>query len=185
MRLLDRALYVELASVMSLADLALQLAVAWSLIHSFTQARPGRRGRQAARFWNSALILFAVGLVVAGALTVVLVSALPIHSPVPLDRGILFSGLMFLLLAFVPGRTANAPENRLLVGFCAVSTANILAQYGRMFAAAQHDARLFLGWTYANIAVWVCVLVFWILRLQPGTDPVPSGTEELIPSHPA
>jgi hypothetical protein len=166
-KVFDRATYVQVASVMSLVDLGLQLALAYSLIRSLTRLRLGSRGPATPGLRNSAVFLFAVDLLVAGALTLALVAAVPIYSPVPLDRGVVFSGLVFLLLLFVRNRNANVPEARLLIGFCVVGAANILAQFGRTIAAAQHNPELFLAWAYGNIAVWICVLVFWILRLQP------------------
>lgn len=168
MKVFDRATYIQVASVMSLVDLGLQLALAYSLIRSLTRLGVSVRGSATSRLRDSALFLFAIALLVAGGLTLGLVSAVPVYSPVPLDRGIIFCGFVFLLLLFVRNRNANAPESRLLIGFCIVGAANILAQYGRSMAAAQHNPQLFLACAYANIAVWICVLVFWILRLQPG-----------------
>ena len=167
MKVFDRAAYIQIASFMSLVDLGLQLALAYAITRSLTRLRLSARGATTVTLRDSALFLFAVALLVAGGLTLALVSALPIYSPVPLDRGILFSGLVFLLLLFVRNRNANVPEARLLIGFCIVSAASILAQFGRTIAAAQHNPELFLAWAYGNIAVWICVLVFWILRLQP------------------
>jgi hypothetical protein len=167
-KVFDRAAYIQVASLMSLVDLGLQLALAYALIRSFTGPRPTVRGPATPRLQDSALFLFAVALLVAGGLTLGLVSALPIYSPVPVDRGVVFCGLVFLLLLFVRYRRANVPEARLLIGFCIVSAANILAQFGKTIAAAQNDPRVFLAWAYGNIAVWICVLVFWIFRLQPG-----------------
>ena len=164
-RIFARPAYIQLASILSLLDLGLQLALAYSLTRSLTQLRLSPQGSATPRLRDSPLFLFAVALLVAGGLTLVLVSAFPIDSPVPLDRGIIFTALVFLLLFFVRNRNANAPEARLLIGFCVVGAANILAQYGRTVAAVQHEPRLFLAWAYGNIAVWVCVLVFWILRL--------------------
>lgn len=168
MKVFDRATYVQVASFMSLVDLGLQLALAYSLIRSLTELRLNTHAPAPLALRDSALFLFAVALIVAGGLTLGLVFAAPVYSPVPLDRGIIFSGFVFLLLLFIRNRNANVPEARLLVGFCIVGAANILAQYGRSMAASQHNPRLFLAWAYGNIAVWICVLVFWILRLQPG-----------------
>lgn len=168
MKVFDRATYVQVASLMSLVDLGLQLALAYSLIRSLTQSRLSGLSSATPRLRDSALFLFAIALLVAGGLTLGLVSAVPVYSPVPLDRGIIFCGIVFLLLLFVRNRNANTPEARLVIGFSIVGAANILAQYGRSMAAAQHNPRLFLACAYANIAVWICVLVFWILRLQPG-----------------
>lgn len=166
-KVFDQATYVQLASLMSLVDLGLQLALAYALTRSLTRLRLTARSPATPRLRDSALFLFAVALLVAGALTLALVTAIPIYSPVPLDRGVVFSGLVFLLLLFVRNRNANVPEARVLIGFCVVGAANILAQFGRTIAAAQHNPEVFLAWAYGNIAVWICVLVFWILRLQP------------------
>lgn len=173
-KLFDRAEYLQVASLMSLFDFALQLALAYLLTRRLTQSRIAGRDLAGRRLRDSALLLFAVGLLIAGTLTMLLVSVLPGYSPVPLDRGIVFSGLLFLLLLLVPKRSLSTAERRLLRGFCIVSAANILSECGRTLAAAQHDARLFLGWAYANSIVWVAVLVFWILRLQ--TSPSASYT---------
>lgn len=166
MKAFDRAAYVQIASLTSLVDIGLQLALAYSLARSLTKIP--RAGRAETRgLSDSAWFLFAVALLLAGGLTLTLVYALPIYSPVPLDRGVLFGGLVFLLLFFVRRRDPGSPEAFVLTGFCIVSVANILSQYGRTLAAAQHDPRLFLASAYGSAAVWMCVLLFWILRLQP------------------
>jgi hypothetical protein len=163
---LDRAAYVELASAMSLVDLGLQLTLAYSLVRSLTRLRLSTGVSTARSFRDSAPILFAIAILGAGALTVAMVSAVPVHSAVPLDRTIVFSGFVFLLLLLLGDSKANSPEGRVLVGFCIVGAANILAQYGRTAAAAEHNARLFLACAYGDVAVWTGALVFWILRLQ-------------------
>jgi|HubBroStandDraft_1064217.scaffolds.fasta_scaffold71402_2 hypothetical protein len=180
MKLFDRAAYLQVAFFTSLLDLALQLAIAYSLARNLTQLRRTDLGRATSRLWNSAPFLFAVDLLLAGGLTLALVSVLPV-SPVPLDRGVIFSGLVFLPLFFLRNRDARSPEARLLTGFCVVSAANILSQWGRTIAAAHHDPRLFLAWAYGNTAVWVCVLLFWILRLQP--TPKPLRANQFAPPH--
>jgi len=177
MKSLNRAAYLQISSLMSLFDLALQLALAYSLLRHFTQSRLDNRHFSGRRLQDSALFLFAIGLLLAGCLTMLLISALPGYSPVPLDRGAVLSGLVFLFLLAVQRRSEDTAEARLLVGFCVISAANILSQCGKTLAAFQHDPRLFLAWAYGNTAVWVGVLVFWILRLRDpsaGRD-VPGG----------
>lgn len=165
-RLFRQAAYLQISSLMSLLDLGLQLTLAYSLLRQFTRPRVGSSHPANRKLRNSAMLLCVVGLVLAGGVTVLLVSALPGFSPYPLDRGVVFSGLIFLFLLIVPARSDNTAEARLLLGFCVVSAANILSQCGRTLAATQHDAHLFLIWAYGNTVVWVGVLVFWILRLQ-------------------
>ncbi len=170
LRLFDRSTYMQVASALSLLDFGLQLALAYSLARNFSRVRPGAEGEAGGGILNSALAQFASAVFLAAALTLGLVTAFPMHSPVPLDRGVLLSGFVFLLLlVFVRNRSASAPEACVLVGFCVVSAANILAQYGRSAAAVQHQPGLFLAWSYGNIAIWVGVLVFWIFRLRAGS----------------
>ncbi|HEV2577440.1 MAG TPA: hypothetical protein VGU25_09540 [Acidobacteriaceae bacterium] len=176
MKVFDPASYFQVASLMSLFDLALQLAIAYSLTRRFIQSRVTRHAGR--RLRDSALFLFAAALLIAGGLTMLLVSVLPDLSPAPLDRGAVFTGFVFLFLLVLPKRSDNTAERRLLLGFWIVSVASILSQSGRTLAASQHDARLFLVWAYANSLVWVGVLVFWILRLRdtsPATRPLPDG----------
>jgi hypothetical protein len=174
-KIFDRGTYLQVASFASLVDLGLQLALAYTLARRLKPLRRSAQKAAAPRPWNSPWFLFASGLLVAGALTfaVALVSSLPGRSPVPLDRGVIFGGFVFLFLLVAFERSENTAERRLLSGFCIVSAANILSQCGRSLAAGQHDARLFLAWAYGNTVVWVAVLVFWILRLQAS----PSGIE--------
>lgn len=166
MRLFSLPVNLQLESALSLLDLALQLALAYWLIRRLTQSPLTGRRFTGRRLRDFAWLRFAAALVIAGSLTVLLVAMLPDYSPVPLDRGIAFSGLVFLFLLVFPKRRENIVEGRLLLGFCIVSVANILSQCGRTLAAAEHDPRLFLIWAYANTAVWIGVLVFWIVRLQ-------------------
>ena len=177
------ATYLQVESVLSLFDLILQLVLAYWLIRRLTVPRFKSLRFASPGFLDSAWLRFAAGVVMAGGLTVLLVSLLPGYSPVPLDRAIIFSGLMFLFLLVLPVRKENIIEGRLLLGFCVVSVANILSQCGRTLAAAENDPRLFLIWVYANTAVWIGVLVFWILRLQVGSSssvPVANGTTAMV-----
>ena len=179
MKLFQPADYVQVEFVLSLFDLALQLALAYWLIRRLTQSVFAARRFARRRLRDSVWLRFAAALGIAGGLTVLLVSVLPDYSPVPLDRGIVFCGLVFLFLLVLPGRSENVLEGRLLMGFCIVSAASILSQCGKTLAAAQHDPLLFLIWAYANSAVWIGVLVFWILRLQVTSSPalrVPNRT---------
>lgn len=183
MKVFDPVDYLQLASFMSLVDLGLQLALAYSLARRFTQFRLETRHFAGRRLQDSTLFLFAVSVLSAGILTMLLISVLPDYSPVPLDRGIVFAGFVFLALLFVLQRTKNTAEGRLLLGFCIVSVANILSQCGRTWAGAQHAPRLFLFWAYANTVVWVGVLVFWILRLQAtphAARPLAGGTTAIV-----
>jgi len=161
MRAFDRAAYLEIEFFTSLVDLGLQLALAYFLIRSLTRLQH----RGPVRLQNSAWFLFGATLLVAGALTAALGFILPVYSPVPVDREVVLSGLVFLLLVFVRNRDKSSPEAAVLTGFWVVSAVNILAQFGRTIAASHRDPRLFISWAYANSAMWVCVLVFWILRL--------------------
>lgn len=177
-KLFNPTAYFQVASVLSLFDLVFQLTLAFWLARRLTQPQFGVRAVTGRRIRNSAGILFVAGLLIAAALTTLLVFLLPSYSPVPLDRGIVFTGLVFLFLLVALERSENTVEGRLLLGFCIVSAANILSQCGRMLAAAQHNPRLFLICAYANTLVWVGVLLFWILRLQttsPAPRPVTGG----------
>lgn len=165
-RLFPPAVYLQVESALSVLDLALQLVLAYWLIRRLNQSPLAAHHSTGRRLRDFAWLRFVAALVIAGSLTVLLVSVLPDYSPVPLDRGIAFSGLVFLFLLVFAKRRENLVEGRLLLGFCIVSVANILSQCGRTLAAAQHDPRLFLIWAYANTAVWIGVLVFWILRLR-------------------
>jgi len=167
LRLFDRSTYLQVESVSSLFDLVLQLALAYSLARKFTQSRLNTQHFAGSKLLSSALFLFASCLLVSGILTLLLVSVFPSYAPVPLDRGVVFSGLVFLLLVvFVRQRSEGTAEGRIFLGFCIASMANILSQCGRTLAATRHDPRTFLIWAYANSIVWIGVLVFWILRLQ-------------------
>jgi hypothetical protein len=181
-KLFDPGQYFQIASLMSLVDLALQLALAYFLTRRLIRSRISGRHLSDRRLRDSALFLFAVALLIAGGVTMLLVSALPGYSPVPLDRGVVFSGLVFLFLLVVPERSESTAEARLLWGFCVISGANILSQCGRTLAAAQHDPRLFLISAYGNTVVWVGVLVFWILRFQtsPAHGEFPSGMSVML-----
>ncbi len=180
LKLFNQAIYLQIADLTSLLDLLLQLALAYSLVRIFTQQRP-RAQPAGSRLFGSALFLFSAALLGAALLTLGVVATLPVYSPVPLDRAIVLSGFVFLLLLFVRHTPAHTPARRVLIGFAVVSVANILAQYGRTISAAHRDPRLFLVCAYANSIVWIAVLVFWIIRLHPAPPIPPDPAREPEP----
>jgi hypothetical protein len=159
--------YAALATVLSLADLLLQCALAVALARTVLASEPGPHP---ARLLLLALALFLL----AALLTAGLVMVLPARSPAPADRGVLFPALLFLeLFAWSTWRPSTwRPADRLthaiLVGLAAFGAASVLSQAGKCLSAAHRDRPTFAASTYLSTSAYLAVLVFWILRCRAG-----------------
>ncbi len=122
---------------------------------------------------------------------------LPAYSPAPADRGILFTGFLFLTLRAItliprqrtpirsaaqpsppplpgsissaapPSHSSRNPAQAILSGLALYGLAAILSQAGRSLVASHHQAQAFALWSYTNALVWLAVLLFWIIRFAP------------------
>jgi len=84
----------------------------------------------------------------------------------PIDRGILFTSTLFLMvfLACLPKKTP-ALVRQIAGGFALYASASILCQIGRTLAAAERNVTSFNRWSYAEVAAYLAAVLFWIFAL--------------------
>ncbi len=153
----SRTTYATFYSDLSLLDIILQIALAVEL--SLAILRCGSKSLLPRG------LLIPLLFLLAAASTGALAAVLPAHSPVPADRGILFTGLLFLLLLAWSLSARLTPWRRsVLIGLAAISGSGILSQSAKAIAAAHHNAHLFSLWSYGNAGAYLIVLLFWVLR---------------------
>jgi hypothetical protein len=153
---ISRTAIETLFSWLSLLDIMLQIALAVEL--SLAILRSGSKSLLRRS------LLIPLCFLLAGALTTALTAVLPAQSPVPADRGILFTGFLFLLL--LAGSTSvrlTLWRRSVLIGFAAIGGSGILSQSAKAIAASHHDAHLFSLWSYGSAGVYLIVLLFWML----------------------
>ena len=133
---LSRESYGVMYSAFSVADLLLQVALAMSLVFS---ARTPRNLSVVQRMLGCiALILLSVSL------TAGITALLPVHSPVPADRGSIFTGILFVIMFLVAAAfRIRSVQAVVLAGMALVGAAGTLAQVGKALAAAHRDAHAF------------------------------------------
>lgn len=153
MRPLPRETYGELYSGLSLADFVLQLSLAAELLAS------------AVRSTRNRLLGGAAMLATAAGITKGLAALLPARSPVPADRGTIFTGVLFALLFGVAARVRLRTWPRAVVtGLAVVGVAGTIAECGKSVAAYHRDGHAYVAWSYGGGAVYVLVLLYWIFN---------------------
>ena len=159
---ISRTAFETLYSWLSLLDIMLQIAVAVEL--SLAILRSGSKSLLP----RGLLIPFC--FLLAAAFTRALTAVLPTYSPVPADRGILFTGFLFLLLLAWSLSVRLTPWRRsVLIGFAAIGGSGILSQSAKAIAALHRNAHLFSFWSYENAGVYLIALIFWVLCCKPFT----------------
>jgi len=152
---LSRAAYASLYTGLSLLDLLLQIAVAIEL------------ARVILRFGAKSLLpralLVPIFFLLSAALTVIVAVVLPAHSQIPVDRGTIFTGFLFVQL-FAWSLTVRLSRWRqsVLAGLAGIGAAGILSQAARSLAAFHHNAHAFLLWSYFNAGAYLLVVLLWI-----------------------
>lgn len=156
-------------NALSLMDLLLQILVAWELLGAVQAFRGMALVRR--------LALFSAAIVLSGALAWGISLAIHADSRTPVDRGVLFcSALMLAVATAAAGRGLHGPARRVLQGFCMLSLSGIVSQVERTLAAMHRNAPAFHRWSYAEAAVYLLVLLFWLLSLQAGAVRLRSGS---------
>ncbi|HEX4005267.1 MAG TPA: hypothetical protein VHX60_03770 [Acidobacteriaceae bacterium] len=156
---IDRDTMTALYDFLSMADVALQLGVAAEIALSLVRGRGE---------WSGVRTLKIVGVLVAWiAAAAAGVALLPAHSRVPLDRGLAFSSFVMLLLwlwmlVFGQGGAAR----KIAGGFAIYGAVAVAANLERGYAATHRSAREFVAGSYAPSAVYLGVLVVWLLTLR-------------------
>jgi hypothetical protein len=158
--------YSFLYTVLSALDILLQTLVAFELFLTAPMPQPRKRPSAA---------VFA-GLVLASVALAWLVSASIQANPrSPIDRGVLFTSILFLaVFAVVRHRFAPSRHARLLQGFAVLGIAGICSQAGRTAAAFHRNAAVFTRWSYVEAIAYLSVLLFWLVALarSPARPPI-------------
>jgi hypothetical protein len=163
---------------LSLLDIMLQIALAVELslaiVHSGSKSLLRRS------------LPIPLCFLLAGALTIALTAVLPAQSRVPADRGVLFTGFLFLLLlAWSLSVRLTLWRRSVLIGFAVIGGSGILSQSAKTVAALHHNAHLFSFWSYENAGVYLIVLLFWVLRCKPAGTAPPVSVQRDRPPKPA
>jgi hypothetical protein len=159
---ISRTAYATVYSGLSLLDILLQIAVAIEL--SLTILRSGSKSLLSRSLPIPLIFLLAAAFALA------LAAVLPSHSPVPADRGVLFTGFLFLLLLAWSFSVRLTPWRRsVLIGLAAIGGSGILSQSAKAIAASHHNAHLFSLWSYGNAGAYLTVLLFWVFCCKPVT----------------
>ena len=160
--------YATIYSGLSWMDLLLQVVVAWELsgaLRSPAQMQAGPR-------WLRRAAIFAGCVLLAAAVSWSLSSIVPASPRAPMDRGVVFAGMLMLAVAAISLRRWSMPAAvGLMAGFCLLSLTSILCQVERTLAAFHRDAAAFQSWSYPVPLVYLMVVGLWLLGLLF----VPSG----------
>jgi hypothetical protein len=166
---LDHANYAGLYATLSTIDLLLQAAVVAEILMRVVRELGG---------WSVTRAGFVLTLLVfTSGCTAMILSRLPEHAPIPVDRGQIFASF-FLLSVAVWALTASRVMllRSVALGLALYSSTSLAAQVGRTVAAARRDPYAYGRWSYLSGAAYLMVVALWllILRLQP---PQPSNAE--------
>jgi len=154
------ASYHSLYAGLALLDLLLQTAVAVEILLALIHAGGG---------WTHRNLLTTVAVLCLAALATALTTTLlPAHAPIPVDRTqFAFSFLMILLFAWALRVTAASnPVRHIAGGFALYGIVNVGANFGRAYAALQNNIPLYATWSYALAAIYLVVVLFWLLTLR-------------------
>jgi hypothetical protein len=106
-------------------------------------------------------------IVLAGAATWSITSALPARAPVPLDRGAVFtSALMLLLFLWMRWMKASGLPRSIAAGFAFYSAMSLMAEVERSRTGFARNANTYSGWSYVQAGVYLVVLSFWLHMLR-------------------
>ena len=175
---ISRTAIETLYSWLSLLDIMLQIAVAVELSSAIL--------RSGSKSLRPRSLLIPLLFLLAAAFTAALAAVLPAQSPVPADRGILFTGFLFLLLlAWSLSVRLTLWRRSVLIGLAAIGGSGILSQSAKAIAALHHNAHLFSLLSYGNAGAYLIVLLFWVLCCRPFTTTPTLSVQGARPPKPA
>jgi hypothetical protein len=185
---LRHADYVLVFSVLAAVDIILQTFVAWELFSAvmcspgvgLSSNAVGSEGFETAP-QNMPLLrrlaIFALFLITASVFAFLVSTHIHANPRVPIDRGVLFSAALFIMVFLASQLRETSRLVRLLVGGLAFyAGASIACQMGRTFAGVQQDAVMFNRWSYAESAAYVVVIFFWVIVLPETGNVRGAGT---------
>ncbi len=153
----SRESYRELFSGLSWMDLGLQimLAVELTLVASRTMKRS----------WLVVLPIFTGMILLALAIAAGTAVVLPTRSPVPADRGTIFTGVLFVeLLAWLLSVEVRGWPRSVSMGMAVVGLAGTVTECAKSVTAAHRDSHAFVVWAYGNASMYVAVLAYWSVQ---------------------
>lgn len=142
-------------AALNLLDVVLQICVVWELFRKTRQtAEDGRVVERVA--------LFAVLVLVSAASGWAISLAVPASPHLPLDRAVLFTGVLMLLTSLTAMSKGRAALPRgILLGFGAFGLFNTIGQIGRTLAAYRHSSRWYVRWSWFEAVGYLVVVLFW------------------------
>ena len=165
--------YVATYSVLAIADLFLQLAVAIELELRLFPLPSGGLPSQSLR----RLALLLTLAVLAFGATLLLSHSIPATAPIPADRLQMFDAMFFVVIGvFAIARTSSCFLLRVINGLAIYGVFAVASSIGRTLASVHRDARSYNIWSYIVSIVWLLAIAFWIFVLKP--DPAPSAQPE-------
>lgn len=165
---IDLAAYHALYDNLQIVDLLFQAAVSIEIAIHLTRAQTG---------WTLRRSLTPIALLALSILcTVLAVTLLPSQAPIPADRSqLFFSFLMILLFAWAQSLPATLARP-IAAGFALYGIVNVSATFGRTYAALRADAPAYALWSYALAAIYLVVVLYWLLNLKPPRDTISTPT---------
>jgi hypothetical protein len=155
-----RDTYQAWYDALSLADIALQMALAAEIATAALRERSTWSGRRVAF-----VIPIAVAVVAAAGAAA---AFLPARGPVPVDRGSAFASLLLaLVFVWVAALRAHGPALLISAGFAVYGIVAVAAAVERHLAALHRNPGAYVAGSYTSSGVYLAVLLFWILALKP------------------
>lgn len=153
--------YELLFGALAAVDILLQVAVAWTLFSAIENPTPAHPSPIPTRIG-----IFSLLLIAAAGLAFLAARYIHANPRAPMDRGILFTSVLFTLV-YLASLIRHAPAflHRLALGFAFYALVSIAAQIGRAVTGLARNATLFHRWSYATPLAYLAVLLFWLLTL--------------------
>ena len=124
--------------------------------------------------WTRRNITICIVLLCAAVLGTYLITALPLHGDVQIERSVmLFSFYMIFLYGWCIGLHESSTIIRnVSQGFAIYSLINIVANIGRTAATIHDHPRRYFAWSYVLLGAYVVVVIYWLstLKLPRGED---------------
>jgi hypothetical protein len=161
--------FALILSALAITDIVLQVAVAWELFSAAASsgAPPVIATGMAPGSFLTRLVKFSLLLITAAAFATVLSTMVHASPRAPVDRGILFTSTLFLLV-FLASLAPQTPAlvRRIAGGFALYAGASILCQIGRTLAAVKRDVIWFNRWSYAEVVSYLAAVLFFLMVCQ-------------------
>ncbi len=174
--------YTLILTGLAFVDILLQTAVAWELFSS-TAIQPLEPGGSARKppitlllhdSLTRRLAAFAVLMLAATALALFFATSVHGSPRAPMDRGVLFTSILFILVWLMCRTNSAVTVSRILLGFALYSGAGTVCQMERTRTALHRDITAFTYWSYAGPVTYLIVILLWILLLKGDREAISS-----------